>query len=160
MKLNAFLEIKNGNSAVTQSVDRVAQVTSNETLEEIVHLLRQNLQNSQLQSTQVQPGSTENKNMKRSRPRSNDSRSNTCSARFQSPQERGRTNFGRSDNQNRDKGSSSQRKKRNEHNSNKSAYRHCKRTNQDSKDCKACLNCMKPGHFRRDCWSKRIYPLN
>ena len=160
MELNAFLEIENGSSAVTQSVNRVAQGTSNETLEELVRLLNQSLQNSQLQSPQVQPGSNEIKNMKRSRSLSNDSRSSTRSVRFQSPQERGRTNFRRSDNQNRDNGSSSQRKKRNEHDSNKSACKHCKRTNHDSKDCKACFNCLKPGHFRRECRSKRNDSLN
>ena len=57
MELNAFLEIENRNSAVTQSVNRGAQGTSNETLEELVRLLSQSLQDSQLQSTQVQPGS-------------------------------------------------------------------------------------------------------
>ena len=160
MELIAFSEIENGNSAATQSVNRVAQGTSNETLEELVRLLSQSLQNSQLQSPQVQPGSNEIKNMKRSRSLSNDSRSSTRSVRFQSPQERGRTNFRRSDNQNRDNGSSNQRKKRNEHDSNKSACKHCKRTNHDSKDCKACFNCLKPGHFRRDCRSKRNDSLN
>ena len=160
MELNAFLETENGNSAVTQSVNRVAQGTSNESLEELVRLLSQSLQNSQFQSTQVQPGSNEIKNMKRSRSLSNDSRSSTRSVRFQSPQERGRTNFRRSDNQNRDNGSSSQRKKRNGRDSNKSACKYCKRTNHDSKDCKACFNCLKPGHFRRDCRSKRNDSLN
>ena len=121
MELNAFLEIEHGNSAVTQSVNRVAQGTSNETLEEIVRLLSQSLQNSQLRSTQVQSGPNDNKNMKRSRSLSNDSRSSTRSVRFQSPQERGRTNFRRSDNHSRDNGSSSQRKKGNEHDSKKSA---------------------------------------
>ena len=160
MELNAFLEIENGNSAAAQSVNRVAQGTSNETLEEIVRLLSQSLQNSKLQKTPVQPGSNDNKNMKRSRSLSNDSRSSTRSVRFQSPQERGRTSFRKSDNQNRDNGSSSQRKKRHEHDSNKSACKHCKRTNHDSKDCKACFNCLKPGHFRRDCRSKRNGSLN
>ena len=160
MELNAFLEIENGNCAVTQSVNRVAQGTSNETLEEIVRLLSQSLQNSQLQSTQVQPSSNENKNMKRSRSLSNDSKSSTRSVRFQSPQERGRTNFRRSGNKNWDNGSSSQSKKRIEHDSNKSACKLCKRTNHDSKDCKACFNCLKPGHFRRDCRSKRNDSLN
>ena len=48
MELNAFLKIENGNSAVTQSVNRIAQVTSNKTFEEIVRLLSQSLKNSQL----------------------------------------------------------------------------------------------------------------
>ena len=132
IELNAFLEIENGHSAVTQSVIRVAQGTSNETLEEIVGLLSQSLQNSQLQSTPVQPGSIENQNMKWSRSLRNDSRNSTRSLRFQSPQERGTTNFRRSDNHNRDNGSSSQQKKRNEHDSNKSACKHCRRTNHDT----------------------------
>ena len=134
MELNAFLETENANCGVTQSVNRVAPGTSNENLEEIVRMLSQSLQNSQLQSTQVQPDSNDNKNMKRSRSVSNDSRSSTRSVRIQSPQERGRTNFRRFDNHNRDNGSSSQRKKRNEHDSNKSACKHSKRTNHDSKD--------------------------
>ena len=160
MELNAFLEIENGNSAVTQIVNRLAQVTSNEAVEEIVRFLSQSLQNSQLQSTQVQPGSNENKNMNRSRSRSNDSRSSARSVRFQSPQKRGRKNFRRSDNHNRDNGSSRQRKKRNEHDSNKSACKQCKRTNHGSKDCKACFNCLRPCHFWRDCRSKINDPLN
>ena len=160
MELNGLLEIENGNSAVTQSVNRVAQGTSNETLEELVHLLSQSLQNSQLQSTQVQPSFNEIKNMKRSCSLSNDSGSSTRSVGLQPSQKWGRTNFRRSDNQNRDNGSSSQRKKRNEHDSNKSACKHCKRTNHDSNDCKACFNCLKPGHFRRDCRSKRNDSLN
>ena len=63
MELNAFLEIENRNATVTQNVNRVAQSVSNETLEEKIYLLRQSLQNSELQSTQVQLGSNNNKNI-------------------------------------------------------------------------------------------------
>ena len=61
MELNAFWEIENGNSAVTQVLQRVAQGASNETLEGNVCLFSQTFQNSQFQSTQVQPGSNEKK---------------------------------------------------------------------------------------------------
>ena len=123
-------------------------------------LLSQSFQNLQLQSTQVQPGSSNNRNMQWPRSLSNNSRSSTRSVRFHPPQKRGKTNFCRSDNNNRDNGSSSQRKKRLEPDSNKSAYKQCKRANHDSKDCKACFNGLKTGHFRNDFNSKRIDFLN
>ena len=112
MALSAFWEIENGNSKDTQSVNRVAQSATNESLEELIRLHSQSLQKPQLQSNQVPTGSNRNKdkNLKRSRSLSNDSRSGTRAVRGQYPQVQGRTHFLSSDNDNRDNGSSSQRK--------------------------------------------------
>ena len=159
MLLNVFLGIENGNSIVTQSVNRVAQSAS-KILEGIVRVLSQGWQNSKFQSTQVQLGSKNNNDMKRWRSLSNDSRNSLRSVRFQSPQQRGKTNFCRSDNHIRDNGSNSKLNKRNENDSNKSACKNCKSSNNDSKGCKACLKCLKPGHFRGDCTTEKPDSVN
>ena len=158
LMLNAFLEIENGNSTVTQSDNRVAQSPSNETLKEIVRLMSECLKISLLQSSQVQTGYNSNKNVKWPRSLSNDFRSSTPSVKFQSPQQRGRMKFRKSDNHNRrDNSSSSQRKKGNEYDSSRSACKLCKLGKNNSKEGKVCFNCLKSGLFRRDCKSKKKF---